>query len=434
MQSTTEATDSQKKQVLLATWLGTFFDGMDASIFVLALFPTMSELMHTQDHGQVGMVASYVLATFMIGWTVGSALFGMVADRIGRVNTLMMTILLYALCTGLCATANSVWELAFYRFLVGCGIGGEISVGAVLLAESWHGKGRYWATGVMAAAFGCGYLATAGTNFALGHLGWRWLYLAGTIPAFLTLYIRWKLRNTLEHACADGPKAEQRGIFATLWLPENRRKTACICALASTSIVGYWAVLAWIPAWINQLVGGHAIVERSTAACILNIGSILGALSLGWAYDKIGHRKAFFYSFALALVSCVSTFMLVKSYGTALLVGVFAIGFWAEAPFVPLFIYAPELFASRIRATAFGVSVQSGRLLAAVAAVTAGQLIAAFGGSYAVAGSIISCIYFVGMGVALVAPHTSGDVLPDSETTGKASSGSRSRELAEAIG
>lgn len=432
--SASSTSGDQCKQVLFATWLGMFFDGMDASIFVLALFPTMSALLHTQDHAQVGLVGSYVLATFMIGWTVGSFLFGLVADRIGRVSTLIMTILLYAICTGLCATANSVAELAFYRFLVGCGIGGEISVGCVLLAETWRGRSRFWATGVMCTAFGFGYLATAAMNYGLGHLGWRWLYVAGTIPAILTLYIRLKLKNTLEHAGANTTgRQDRKGVFAQLFQRENQFKTICICVLASTCIVGYWAVLSWIPAWINQLMGGNAVSERSTAACVLNIGSILGALSLGWLHDKVGHRKAFFLSFLGAITSCITMFMTIKSFGLPLLALVFVVGFFVEAPFVPLMIYAPELFSSRIRATAFGASVQSGRLLAAFAAVTAGQIIAAFGGSYAIAGSIISLVYIVGMGAALVAPHTSGEVLPDSEPETKPARKKSLAELAESL-
>lgn len=83
-------------QVLFTTWLDTLFDGMDASIFAMALFPTLSEILGTKSHSEVGVAASFILASFMIGWAVGSALFGILADRIGRVNTMIFTILLCA--------------------------------------------------------------------------------------------------------------------------------------------------------------------------------------------------------------------------------------------------------------------------------------------------------------------------------------------------
>ena len=85
--------------VLLATWLGELFDGMDASICVLVLFPALSELVGSTSHSTVGLIGSVILATFMLGWALGAIVFGILADYIGRARTLVLTILLYALCT-----------------------------------------------------------------------------------------------------------------------------------------------------------------------------------------------------------------------------------------------------------------------------------------------------------------------------------------------
>lgn len=131
-----------KWHAFIAAWLGAFFDGLDATIFVMVLFPALSQLLGTSDHAKIGQYGSYVLAVFMLGWATGAVVFGMLADRIGRAKTMMITILMYALCTGLCALAQTWQELAFYRFLVGCGIGGEIGIGGVILAETWQGKSR----------------------------------------------------------------------------------------------------------------------------------------------------------------------------------------------------------------------------------------------------------------------------------------------------
>lgn len=408
----------QEWQVLLATWLGTIFDGMDASIFVLALYPTLSELLNTSSHAQVGMVASYILAAFMVGWAVGAAFFGALADRIGRVNTMALTILLYAICTGLCATSHNCWELGIYRFFVGCGIGGEISVGAVFLAETWKGRPRYWATGMLCTAFGIGYLITALLNYGLGAHGWRALYFVGMLPAFLTIYIRLKLQESTHFTLAIERRERRRSrgarrlAFLQMFNKSNRSKTACVLTLAVSAIIGYWAVLSWIPAWVNQLTGHNATMERSTVAVVFNIGAIVGALVLGVFFDKLGHKKAFFLSFTGALISCLCLFLTVHTWGPELLSWVFVVGIFSEAPFVPLFIYVPELFNADIRGTAFGISIQAGRLLAAMAAIMAGQLIALFGGSYAMAGSCIALMYLAGMGASLVLPKTTGEVLP----------------------
>src|SRR5258706_14343324 len=98
------ALQSAPWHVLIATWLGGVFDGMDSSIFALVLFPALSELLGTKSHAIVGLHGSYIIALFMVGWAVGSMTFGVLSDYIGRARTLCITILLYAFCTGLCAT------------------------------------------------------------------------------------------------------------------------------------------------------------------------------------------------------------------------------------------------------------------------------------------------------------------------------------------
>lgn len=402
---TTCGKGTEQWRALVATWLGAFFDGMDASIFILVLFPTLSELLHSQSHGTIAWHGAIILATFMIGWTTGSAIFGLIADRVGRVRTMIMTILLYAACTALCATSHNWVELAVYRFFVGCGIGGEISVGAVLLAEAWKGSSRYWATGVMCSSFGCGYLFTALLGYALGGFGWRWLYLVGAIPALLTIYIRLKLKDS-DHFLAvqkDQTNEQTQNLLSyparllLLFNKEYRQRTVCVIGLAAASIVGYWAILSWIPAWVNQLVGSSdAVNERSIAAIVLNLGSITASIIFGFLYEKIGRVNSFRLAFGGALISCVTMFSTVTAYGPLLLFWVFMVGFFAIAPFIPLYIYVPELYDTRIRSTAFGISVQSGRIFAAMAALLAGQLISTLGGSYAIAGTWVSSIYLVG--------------------------------------
>lgn len=422
----------QEWQVLLTTWLGTFFDGLDASIFILALYPTFSELLNTTSHAQIGVAGSFVLAAFMVGWAVGAAFFGMLADRLGRLNTMVFTILLYAICTGLCATSHNCLELGIYRFFVGCGIGGEISVGAVFLAETWKGRPRYLATGMLSSAFGFGYLTISLLNFGLGGFGWRALYIVGMLPAFLTIYIRLKLKESSHFTDAQSVEFKkareslsQSGRFARksaenhpllpfleVFNREYRSKTLSVMTLACATIVGYWAVVSWIPAWVNQLTGTNAMVERSTAAAVLNIGAILGAIAFGAIFDKLGTKNAFLLAFVGSLVSCIAMFLTVRSYGPLLLTWVSIVGLFTVAPFVVLCIYVPELFPTQMRVTAFGICVQSGRLCAAAAAIMAGQLIALFGGSYAMAGSCVSLLYLAGIAASLVLPRSSGEVLP----------------------
>ena len=404
-------------QSLIAAWLGLMFDGMDATICILVLFPALSELLKTTSHATVGEYGGIILATFMFGWAVGAVVFGILADHIGRTKVMVLTILLYALCSGLCAISHSWGELAFYRFLVGCGIGGEHITGVILIAESWKGKGRLHATGMMTTAFGAGYMLAALLNIFLGHLGWRSLFLAGVIPALLTVYIRSKLTEPSQFQLAQENKIELVHSFKQVFNRENLPKILVLSALYSASTIGYWAVMSWIPPWINQLTGTLAITERSTASLVMNFGSIIGGAIAGTVVILLGRRNSMRLTYIGALLAFICMFMTVKSFGPTLVVWAGIVGFFAHLSFPCIFIYGPELFDTHIRGAALGFSIQIGRLAGALAALIGGQLIAFFGGSYAIAASCMALFYLVGIVATFFMPTTSGEVVPHPESS-----------------
>lgn len=414
--------------VFLATWLGGVFDGMDSSIFAIVLYPSLSELLHTTSHTEVGVYGSYIIALFMVGWAIGSVVFGALADYIGRARALTLTILLYALCTGLCATAHTWWEMGLYRLLVGAGIGGEMGIGAVMLSECWPAKSRRYAVSMLATSLGVGYLVTASLNLALGHFGWRYLFVAGIIPAFLTVYIRTKLKEPEQfnavkaERCRLKAKAREdlteeeskllRPTFHALFTPENRKKTFIVGALTSCAIIAWWAVLSWIPAWINQLTASLAVEQRSHTMFFKDFGMILSGLVGGYLIKRMGYSKCMAATFLLAFLSTIAMFSF-KEFSLFIFPLILAVGFFAHVPFVLLWAYIPELYETRIRSTAFGVTYNMGRLLAAAAAMGSGQLIALLGGSYATAASTVAVIFLVGMVVAFFMPRPSGKLLSD---------------------
>ncbi|MCC6978824.1 MAG: MFS transporter [Candidatus Melainabacteria bacterium] len=413
--------------VLLATWLGGVFDGFDSSIFAMVLFPAVSELIGSKDTASVGQFGSYIIALFLVGWAIGAAFFGWLADRIGRAKTLTLTILVYALCTGLCATAHTWWEMGLYRFLVGAGIGGEMGIGAVLLTECWPKKSRLHAVGFMATSLGFGYLLTASLNLMLGGFGWRWLFVAGIAPAFLTLYIRSKLKepenftrmqsareeakNTNHEHRTEEQHELMKSSFATLISPENIRKTCIVAMLTSCAIIAWWAVLSWIPSWINQITGDLAVEQRSHVMFFKDIGMILSGILGGFIITKLGYRKCMGWTFTLAFFATVAMFMSFKAFTPLIFPFILAVGFFAHVPFVLLWGYIPELYETRIRGTAFGITYNVGRLVAAAAAVLSGELIKVFGGSYATAASTVACVFLLGTIVSFFMPKPCGKMI-----------------------
>lgn len=413
--------------VLLATWLGGVFDGFDSSIFAMVLFPAVSELIGSKDTASVGQFGSYIIALFLVGWAIGAAFFGWLADRIGRAKTLTLTILVYALCTGLCATAHTWWEMGLYRFLVGAGIGGEMGIGAVLLTECWPKKSRLHAVGFMATSLGFGYLLTASLNLMLGGFGWRWLFVAGIAPAFLTLYIRSKLKEPENFTRMQSAREEAKNTnhehrteeqhelmkspFATLISPENIRKTCIVAMLTSCAIIAWWAVLSWIPSWINQITGDLAVEQRSHVMFFKDIGMILSGILGGFIITKLGYRKCMGWTFTLAFFATVAMFMSFKTFTPLIFPFILAVGFFAHVPFVLLWGYIPELYETRIRGTAFGITYNVGRLVAAAAAVLSGELIKVFGGSYATAASTVACVFLLGTIVSFFMPKPCGKMI-----------------------
>ena len=121
----------------LAAWLGWFFDGLDLHLYTIVAMPFVAELMHmSQTSVEVRERSSWIQASFLIGWALGGGIFGRVGDRLGRSRALMLTILTYAMFTGLSYFASDWRHLMVYRFQAALGIGGKWAVGASILSET----------------------------------------------------------------------------------------------------------------------------------------------------------------------------------------------------------------------------------------------------------------------------------------------------------
>ena len=172
--------------VLIVASLGWMFDTMDQQLFNLARVPAMRELLKPGE--DVALYSGYSTAIFLIGWATGGLTFGVLGDRIGRAKTMMWTILIYSICTGLSALSVGFWDFAFYRFITGLGVGGEFAVGVSLVAEVMPNKARPHALGLLQALSAVGNVSAALISMGLGHLeesgaigsAWRWMFVVGT--------------------------------------------------------------------------------------------------------------------------------------------------------------------------------------------------------------------------------------------------------------
>src|SRR2546428_2975605 len=175
----------------IAAWLGWLFDGLDMHLYTLVAVPFVAQLLATnRTDPSVGLHASIIQAGFLIGWALGGGFFGRIGDRLGRSRALMLTILTYALFTGLSFVAQAWWHLFIFRFLAALGIGGEWAVGASLLSETWPRRWRPWMAAVLQTGVNLGVMLAGLATFLLAKYPNRTVFLVGVLPAFLVLWIR----------------------------------------------------------------------------------------------------------------------------------------------------------------------------------------------------------------------------------------------------
>lgn len=401
--------------VLVVAWLGWVFDSMDATIYNLVLTPALRELLGPRGSPEnVGWYGGIILAIFLVGWAVGGVLFGMLADYLGRARTLVITILIYALFTGLAALSHTWWELCIYRFLTALGIGGEWAAGATLVAEVLPERLRVKGAGVLQSAWGAGYFLAAGVSALLSRYSWRAMFLVGIVPAVVALFVRLKVREPerWREARAGG------GDRLTLWelfTPEHRRDTLVGSALAFVAVFGLWGATNWTPTLVREMLEGArrspAEITKlvSYAVMCLNAGAIVGYFSFPPLAEWMGRRAAFLWMMLGAAVTLPATFLLPDSYSKALLI-LPALGFFTNGIFSGFPVYLPELYPTRMRATGAGFCFNAGRVLAASSPFLTGYLVVHLG-TFARAASSVAIIYVLGTAVLLFARETKGQTL-----------------------
>jgi len=412
--------------VLLAAWLGWVFDSMDATIYTLVLHPALHDLLLRQNSGgaspaDIGWYGGLILSIFLIGWALGGVLFGVLADRFGRTKTLVFTILVYAIFTGMAALSSTWWQLAIYRFLTALGIGGEWAAGAALVAEVWPEDKRAKAAGILQSAWAAGYFIAAIVSLLMSGHGWRAIFLVGIAPAVVALFVRLWVKEP-ERWVKTRESERQLGAvrppkLAELFQPKLLRGTLTGSGLAFVAVFGLWGATNWTPTLVRSLPGlqgldSAAITDRvSYATMMLNVGALVGYLSFGPFAERFGRRAAFGLMLTGSLVFLPLTYLTPRSYAHVLLL-LPLLGFFNNGIFSGFPLYLPELYPTRIRATGSGFCFNVGRVLASAGPFLTGFLVTALG-SFGQAASAIALIYLVGMVILPFAPETKGQPLPE---------------------
>jgi len=378
-----------------AAWAGWALDGMDSFIYAMVLVPALRDLLPRSGiaagQDNIGFYGGLLFAIFLIGWGF-ALLWGPLADRFGRVRTLMLTILCYSLFTFLGAVAGNVWQLAIFRFLAGVGIGGEWTIGGVFVAEAWPESRRREGAAYMHTGYYFGTFLAAIVNYFVGaHYGWRAVFAVGGAPALLVAFIRygviepdrWKQRIG-----ELGRRWTARRAFFELFSPEYRRRTWVNAALLLASMIGLWAGSVYVPSSVTYLasIAGFSSAEgarlASYATMLLSLGTIVGCLLLPSLASRYGRRGALAFYFILMFLFVGIGFGYVFYLGTNALPWFFVCLFFlgiGGANFAVYTLWLPEQYRTECRGSAFAFATSFGRFLAAGVTFIVGAGVAHYG-------------------------------------------------------
>lgn len=396
-----EVTRSPKWLALWAAFFGFLLDAMDVLLYVFAIHTLKDEFGLT--NAQAGLVSSATL----IASSFGGVASGILCDRFGRRRTLIWTILLYSFASGGTALSNGLAGLLFWRALVGLGLGGEWSAGAVLVAESWPAHQRARAVSLMQSGWAIGYmLAALVAAVILPRFGWRVMFLVGVLPALLTFFIRRKVQEPEIH------RGVAPGRVREVFRGELGRRTMVATAVATAVLLGYWGLFTWLPGFLSapKEAGGAGfdIVKTSGWIFAMQIGAFLGYLNFGWLADRFGRRPAFaFYVVIAALLTPVYGTLPLwggEFAGSGLLLLGPLIGFFGTGFFSLFGSMLAELYPTRIRGTGQGFVYNFGRGLSAAAPYLVGA--AADSSGLGIALTMNSMFFLAGAALVFLLPET----------------------------
>jgi MFS family permease len=392
------------RRALAAASLGWMLDSFDVMLYSLVLAYLMADLaMSTATAGLLGSLT-------LLASAAGGLLFGVIADRYGRTRALTGSILIYSVFTAACGLAQSVSQLAVFRFLLGIGMGGEWASGAALVSETWPAKHRGKALGLMQSSWAVGYAAAAAvTAIVLPLWGWRVVFFVGVLPALFTIWVRQKVEEPQiwrESRTRGGD--ERVAAFGDIFRGDLLPLTVAVTLMNACTMFAWWGFNLWIPAYLSLPVEGGGVgltpYAMSGLVIAMQVGMWFGYVTFGFISDTFG-RKVTYVIYVLAASALILAYASTRNAMVLLVLGPF-VAFFGTGYFSGFGAITAEMYPTRIRATAQGFTYNIGRVASAVAPFTVGTLAATHGFRLALSTTAIA---FVLAAVAWIwIPETKG--------------------------
>ncbi|OMP67899.1 MFS transporter [Domibacillus epiphyticus] len=362
----TEKTISQKK-LLGVAGLGWMFDAMDVGMlsFIIAALKADWQLTPEQM-GWIGSVNS-------IGMAVGALVFGVFADRVGRKNIFIITLLMFSIASGLSAFTTTLAAFLFLRFFVGMGLGGELPVASTLVSEIVPAKDRGRVVVLLESFWAFGWvLAAVISYFVIPSYGWQAALIIGALPAFYALYLRFKLPDSPAFSTSEAEKRTIVQNMRAVWSKNYSRSTLVLWVVWFTVVFSYYGMFLWLPS--VMVMKGFSLIESFEYVLIMTLAQLPGYFTAAWLIERAG-RKFVLITYLLGTAASALVFGNAETtavlMGSGILLSFFNLGAWGA-----LYAYTPEQYPAVIRATGSGMAASVGRVGGILGPLLVGSLVA----------------------------------------------------------
>lgn len=393
MNQTTEKLSKKsptRNKLLVTAGVGWLFDALDVGIlsFVIAALAIDWQLSPTQI-GWIGSVNS-------IGMAVGALLCGVLADRYGRKNIFMWTLLIFSVASGLSALTTTLVAFLILRFIIGMGLGGELPVASTLVSESVaaHERGRivvllesFWAAGWL--------LAAIISYFIIPTYGWRIALVITAIPALYAVYLRVKLPDSKKFETVQ--KEKRTSVWTNMknvWHKKYARQTVMLWIVWFMVVFSYYGMFLWLPS--VMVMKGFSLIQSFEYVLLMTLAQLPGYFTAAWLIEKWGRKRVL----SVYLVgTAISALVFGIATGAVLLVvaGMF-LSFFNLGAWGAMYAYTPENYPTVIRGTGVGMAASVGRIGGIIGPLLVGSLTAS-----GIALSFIFGIFAVAILIAVVA-------------------------------
>ncbi|MGM7722300.1 MFS transporter [Metabacillus sp. Hm71] len=384
-----------RKKTVVASVAGLTLEGMDIMFISFAMSMIISEF--NIDLATGGFISSIT----NIGMLIGGVLFGILADKFGRVRIFTYTIILFAIGTALTGLATNIEQVYLYRFIAGLGAGGEYGIGMALVAEAWpkNKQGRVSSYVSVGAQYGV-ILAALLSAMILPLFGWRALFFVGVLPVIFAYLVRKNLDESPEWVAAQKEKKveskKEKGKLLQLFeTPRIAFTTLSLAIMATVQIAGYNGLMIWLPSMLQQSQGlsvsGSALWTISTA-----VGMIIGMLTFGQFMDRFGAKRSYGI-FLLASASAVFLYSFAEG-SAGVLIGGAIVGFFSNGMFAGYGALISSFYPVKIRSTATNTIFNFGRAVGGLSPILVGYILQSYDMTIAMTYlAALYCVSFIAM-------------------------------------